>query len=269
MNHFAALESADYLIVESTYGNRDHEDKHERKHKLERAIRTSIMRGGTLMIPSFAIERTQEILFELNDIVESKKIPHTPVFLDSPMAIEATHVYRKYRSWFNHQAEQRIKSGDDLFDFPGLVMTRSVEESKAINNVSPPKIIIAGSGMSTGGRILHHELRYLSDSRSTLLIIGYQVAGTLGRRILDGETEVTIWGEHVPVRAGIVAIGGYSAHADQRLLLTWIGGLRVPPKRIFVTHGEKKSAETLKGRIETEFGYSATVPSPHWTAELT
>ncbi|MEX2007973.1 MAG: MBL fold metallo-hydrolase [Candidatus Spechtbacterales bacterium] len=262
LDHFAYIRDADYVITESTYGDRLHEDKAVRKSLLENAIEDTVTRGGVLMIPSFALERTQEILFELNELVENKRIPETPIFLDSPLAIKATEVYRKHTSFFNESALSLIAAGDKLFDFPRLKLTMRTEESKAINEVPAPKLIIAGSGMSTGGRILHHEKHYLPDPKSMLLFIGYQAEGTLGRRILEGEQEVSIMGDTVPVRAEIRAIGGYSAHADQNTLLEWVrvirdgGGM----KRVFCVQGEEQAANALAVKLRDTMAVNTVVP---------
>lgn len=253
------IDEADYVLVESAYGDRLHEDKTRRQEKLRQVVESVVKSGGTLMIPAFALERTQEILFELNHLVESGRISKIPVFIDSPLAIKATAVYQKYGDYFNKEAAYLIKSGDDLFNFPGLEFSLTTESSKAINEVPPPKIIIAGSGMSEGGRILHHEKRYLPDPKSCLLIIGYQTAGSLGRRLLEGESEVKMFGEIVPVRAQIKAIGGYSAHADQAKLLEWVGHVK-NVKRVFVVQGETGPAATLAGKIKSDLAVEAEVP---------
>jgi len=241
------ITDADYVIVESAYGDRIHEDKLQRKNILEKTIEDTVSRGGVLMIPSFALERTQELLYELNELVENNRIPKVPIFIDSPLAIRITDVYKKYQSYFNSSATHVIKSGDNIFDFPGLVMTLTAEESKAINNVKPPKIIIAGSGMSNGGRIIHHEKRYLSDPKSTILFVGYQAAGTLGRRILEGESSVKMFGEDIKVRCSIRSIGGYSAHADQAQLVEWIKNSNINKKlkKVFVVQGEPEASLSL------------------------
>lgn len=254
------VESADYVLIESAYGDRIHEDRFQRKEKLEHVIEDSIRHGGALMIPAFALERTQELLFEINDLAESGRIPKIPVFLDSPLAIKATAVYQKYSDYFNKEAVYLIKSGDDLFNFPGLEFSLTTQSSKAINDVASPKIIIAGSGMSEGGRILHHEKRYLPDPKSVLLIIGYQPQGTLGRALLDGAQEIKIYGEKVLVRAQVKAIGGYSAHADQIGLLKWLGQINLPIKKVFVVQGEAGPASTLAFKIQNELGLLAEVP---------
>ncbi len=192
--------------------------------------------------------------------MENHRIPQVPVFVDSPLAIKSLEIYKKYPDYYNKKATYLIESGDDLFKFPGLTFTATVEESKKINDIQPPKVIIAGSGMSTGGRILHHELRYLADPNSCLLIISYQVAGTLGRRILDGEKEVKIFNETVPVRAEVKAIGAYSAHADQQGLYDWLARFEEPPKKIFVTHGEEGPALAFVQLIRDHLGVDASAP---------
>lgn len=254
------IDQTDYLVIESAYGDRLHESREARKGILEETLKDTIARGGVLMVPAFAIERTQELLFELNDLMEHQGVPTIPVFLDSPLAIKATEIYKKYPEYFNKEASYLIKSSDDIFNFPHLKFTPTVEDSKKINDVPPPKMVIAGSGMSTAGRILHHERRNLPDPKSTLLIIGYQASGSLGRRILDGETEVKILGETVPVRCNIKAIGGYSAHADQAGLKNWIGRIKQPIKKIFIVQGEEKAEIALKQLIEKEFSIDAEAP---------
>ncbi|MFH1990713.1 MAG: MBL fold metallo-hydrolase, partial [Patescibacteria group bacterium] len=173
------IDRADYVVIESAYGDRLHEDRKRRREILEEAIEYTIGKGGTIMVPAFAMERTQELLYELNNLVENKLIPAIPIFLDSPLAINATAIYKKYPEYYGKEAKH-LNASDEIFDFPNLKFTLSTEESKKINNIPAPKIIIAGSGMSTAGRILHHERRYLPDPNSTLLIIGYQTNDSLG-----------------------------------------------------------------------------------------
>ncbi|MBI2674436.1 MAG: MBL fold metallo-hydrolase [Candidatus Yanofskybacteria bacterium] len=253
---------ADYVVIESAYGSRTHEDKAERKNILQKIIIETIQRGGVLTIPSFAMERTQELLYELNGLFNDNKIPKVPVFVDSPLATNLTEVYRKHSDYFNKETMYIINSGDDIFNFPGLKFTRTTEESKQINDVTPPKIIIAGSGMSTGGRILHHERRYLQDPNSTILFIGYQVKGSLGRRILDEEKEVKIFGEKVTVNCKVEAIGGYSAHADSEGLLEWVktANSEGKLKKVFVVQGEEDSSLALARKIERALEIDAVVP---------
>ncbi|MFH1392879.1 MAG: MBL fold metallo-hydrolase [Patescibacteria group bacterium] len=252
------VDRADYVVIESAYGDRLHEDRKRRKKILEEAIEYTIGKGGTIMIPAFAMERTQELLYELNNLVENKLIPAVPIFLDSPLAIKATAIYKKYPEYYGKEAKH-LSASDEIFDFPNLKFTLSTEESKKINDVPAPKIIIAGSGMSTAGRILHHERRYLSDPNSTLLIIGYQTSGSLGRRILDGEKEVRIMDENISVRCNVKAIGGYSAHADQAGLKNWISRIgRL--KKVFVVQGEEAAEIALQKVIKEELAIDAEAP---------
>lgn len=262
------IDESDYVVVESTYGDRIHENKRKRKDLLENTIEDTIAKGGTLMIPAFALERTQELLYELNGLVENHRIPRVPVFIDSPLAIKALEVYKKHPGYYNKKATYLIESGDDLFKFPGLTLTRETNESKQINNVKPPKVIIAGSGMSTGGRILHHEIRYLPDPNSCLLIVSYQVAGSLGRRVLDGAKKVKIFREMIPVRAEIRAIGAYSSHADQQDIHNWLSRFKKPVKKIFVTHGEEGPALSLIQFIKDHLGIDSVAPMLNDVVEL-
>ena len=254
------VSDADYMIIESVYGDRNHPSRAEQKGLLKQIIEETITSGGALMIPAFSIERTQVLLSELNELVEHKRIPPVPIFLDSPLAIKATAIYDKYEKYFNDKTKDIIKSGDDIFNFPGLKSTLRTEESKAINDVPNPKVIIAGSGMSAGGRIIHHELRYLRDPKSTLLLIGYQAPGTLGRELRDGAKEVTILGERVPVRANILEISGYSGHKDSDALVEFISHDKDRAQKIFVVMGELKSATFLAQKIRDTLSMEAIVP---------
>ena len=252
---------ADYVFIESTYGGRVHESKGERKQLLKEAIVGSIGRGGALVIPAFALERTQEVLYELNDLAENKKIPRVPVFVDSPLAIKATTVYKKYTHMYDRESRALIESGDDLFNFPGLTYTKTTRQSKTINHILPPKVILAGSGMCTGGRIPYHLKFNLPDPRSHLLIISYQVVGSLGRKLLDGAKNVLIDGQRVKVRAKVSAIGSYSSHADRPKLMRWLQKIKPKNlKRIFVIHGEEESNFLLAKSIQEKIGLEATVP---------
>ncbi len=254
------VKGAHYLVIESVYGDRVHENVTERKKKLEQVIEDTVASGGTLMIPVFSLERTQELLFEMNELVENKRIPRVPIFLDSPLAIKATAVYHKHGDLFNKAARTLIKAGDDLFRFPDLQFTEATEESKSINAVPAPKVIIAGAGMMQGGRITHHAKRYLPDPKSTILFIGYQAAGSLGRRIFDGADKVTIHGETIPVRAKVAAIGGYSAHADSDALFEFVVHTEDTLKHVYAVQGEPASALYLAQRIKDNLGIAATAP---------
>ncbi len=208
------------------------------------------------------------MLYHLHQLFEEGRIPRVPVFIDSPLAIKLTAVYKKHESYFNKDTARIVKSGEDILNFPGLRLTLTTEQSKEINGVPPPKIVIAGSGMSNGGRILHHELRYLPDPKSSIIFVGYQAGGSLGRQILDGAKEVRIFGEIVPVRCKVINIPGYSAHADQPRLLEWLGHMRRSLKKAFVVQGEEQSSETLMRKIVDDFAVEAEVPKPGETVSL-
>ena len=263
------IDQADYIIMESTYGNRRHEDFHLRKQRLISAIKNSVVKGGVLLIPSFAIERSQEILHDINEAVEDGKLGYFPMFLDSPLAIRATEVFRQFTHYYNQEVLAELTVDDDLFSFPGLKMTDTTEQSKMINDVPPPKVIMAGSGMMHGGRIRHHLRRYLAEPNCTLLIVGYMVEGSLGRRIFDGAKEVSMFGEKIKVKAKVIPIGAFSGHADQPKLLEWVDHFKHHPKQIFVIHGEEKSALDLAESIKQTTGTNTTVPYLFDTVELT
>lgn len=259
---------ADYCLIESTYGDRVHERTDQRKEMLEGIIESAVKSGGTLMIPAFAMERTQELLYHMHQLFEEGKIPRAPVFVDSPLAIKLSAVYKKYEDDFNKETEAIARSGDDFLNFPGLRLTLTTEQSKEINGVPSPKIVIAGSGMSQGGRILHHEMRYLPDPKSTILFIGYQAVGSLGRQILDGAAEVKIFGEKIPVRCRVTNIPGYSAHADQPRLLEWLRPMKNSLKKVFVVQGENGASEVLAQKITGELSLVAVVPKAGESVEM-
>jgi metallo-beta-lactamase family protein len=254
------ITDANYFVIESTYGDREHEELDNINLKLERIIEDTVKAKGVLMIPAFSIERTQKLLFEINDLVEHGRIPNVPIFLDSPLAIKATDVYKKYQNYFNEKAKEIIRSGDELFNFPNLKMTLTTEESKSINDVPAPKIIMAGSGMSIGGRIIHHERRYLPDSRNTLLLVSYQSAGSLGRYLQEGAKTVNILGEIVPVRARIENIQGYSAHPDIEKLFDFVRCASKSLEKVFVVQGELKASLFFVQRLRDYLGVDALAP---------
>ncbi len=260
LNPPAKIKEADYILVESTYGDRNHENREERRGILENIIEETYKNKGVLMIPAFAVERTQELLYEFNDLVTNCRVPEVPIFIDSPLAIKATQIYKSYPEYFNEEARKLILSGDDLFRFPGLKYTQEVEDSKLINIVAPPKIIIAGSGMSTAGRILFHEKLYLPDPHSCLLITNFQVKGSLGRQIVDGAKEVNILDTVIPIRAKIIKIDGYSSHADRKAIFSWLENYKKPIKHIWAVQGEREVAESLVQLIKDHLGISASVP---------
>jgi metallo-beta-lactamase family protein len=260
----------DYALVESAYGNRFHERREERSQMLLDTIVQTFERKGVLMMPSFAVERTQELLLEMDRFFEQGKLPKVPVFVDSPLAIAITKVYGKYSRYFNEGARDILKDNRGLFQFPWLTFTPTVPESKHINDVPAPKIIIAGSGMSQGGRIIHHESRYLPDNRNTILFVGYQVQGSLGRRIKDGEKTVTIRGLPVSVRCHVQSIGAFSAHADQDGLIKYISNAAEGGnlKKCFIVQGELAAAQALADRARKDLGVDAIVPELGQSFEL-
>ncbi len=257
------LPETDYVLIESTYGNRFHEDLKIRKNILEDLIEDTFKDGGALLIPAFAMERTQDLLFELNELVENGRIPRVPIFIDSPLAIKLTSIYKKYSNsdYIDDESLSLIRKGDAIFDFPGLKLSLTSEQSKEINNVKGPKVIIAGSGMSQGGRILHHEMRYLSDPKSAILFIGYQAKDSLGRQILDGAKSVNIFGVEVTVNCRIMSISGYSAHADQKKLIDWLTPVKLTLKKVFVVQGEEDQSLPLAEKIRDILAVETAVPS--------
>ena len=262
LKHYDMPNQADYVVVESTYRDRLHDKNVDKKEILRQVIEETVKKGGTLMIPTFAIERTQELIYEINELIEHETLPKIPVFLDSPLAIKLTKVYKNYERYFNKKVIHDIRTGDDIFNFPGLHLTFSSQESKAINDIKFSKIIIAGSGMSLGGRILYHEREYLPDPNSTILFVGYQVEGSPGRQILDGKKEVKILGQKVQVNCSVRSIEGYSAHADQVMLIDWVGKAKQDGnlKKVFIIHGEYHSSSVLSGKIREEFNVETFVP---------
>ncbi len=253
------LGEADYVFVESTYGDRRH-DPAPVADQLERAVRAAVDRGGALVVPAFAVGRTQELIYHLRALEDAGRIPKLPTFVDSPMAIEATGLYCAHPEDLDPDTAQPILSGTCPLHTARFKLTRSVEESRAINDVRGTAIIIAASGMATGGRVLHHLRRRLPDSKTTVLLVGFQAHGTRGRLLQDGARTVRIFGEDVPVRARVETIHGLSAHADGDGLLRWLRTATGRPRRVFVVHGDPGPAETLAKRIRAELGWDAVVP---------
>lgn len=262
------ITDAEYMVIESVYGNRNHEGREQRIEMLQRAIEDVSARKGTLMIPSFSIQRTQVLLYLINNFVEDGVLQKIPVFLDSPLAIKVTDIFKRYTHLLNKEVQDEIKGGDDIFNFPQFSNTKAVSESKAILKVPSPKIIIAGSGMSSGGRILHHEKQNLSDPKNMLLLVGYQAVGTLGRLIQDGAKEVTINGESVRVKAEIRTINGFSAHKDSDHLIEFVEKSHMSIKKVFVAMGEPKSSLFLVQRLRDYLGVNAVSPEKGEVIEL-
>ncbi len=252
---------ADYVVMESTYGNRNHDRSGSIEEQLETIANATFARGGNLLIPVFAIERAQEMMFYFSRLVHHNRIPDVPIFLDSPMAYDATNIFRKFEDWLDEESRQFIAAKQPPLHFPGLRMMRTSEESKQINDVDTPCVIMAPAGMCTAGRIKHHLRNNLRRPESTILFVGYQAVGTLGRRLASGENEVRIHGRQYHVDARVEQILGLSGHADRRGLLDWLARFEKPPRQLFLTHGEEAEAMALQATIQERFGFEVCVPS--------
>jgi metallo-beta-lactamase family protein len=265
----SVFERADYVIMESTYGDRDHDEVRAVEEQLCEVINSTVDAGGNVLIPTFAVERAQELMYHIGKLLREGRIPHLLAFLDSPMAVDVTKVFRRHRECMDEEARDLLDSRKPLFRFPGLKLVRQTRESKAINSIRGSCIIMAGSGMCTAGRIKHHLVRNVSRPESTLVFVGYQAGGTLGRRLVDGEPVVRILGTHHEVRARIAQIHGFSAHADRTGLLRWLGHLKRPPRRVFLIHGEQDSVSRLAEEIRTKWSWAVDVPDYQDEYELT
>jgi metallo-beta-lactamase family protein len=256
------VHETDYLLVESTYGNRKHEAR-DPEDMLEEIIKRTAGRGGTLLIPSFAVGRSQLLMYHLHRLKQAKRIPDLPVFLDSPMAIEASELFVK------HADEEKLSASQARAVCSVARFVTSVEESKALDHNRTPKIIISASGMATGGRVLHHLKVFAPDPRNTILFAGFQAGGTRGDAMTRGTEAVKIHGSYVPIRAEVDNLHMLSAHADADEIMAWLRNFEKPPKRTFITHGEPAAADALRHRIAEELGWACTVPEYRDTAELT
>jgi metallo-beta-lactamase family protein len=259
----------DVLVLESTYGDRRHPPEEETVQALQETVTRTLGRGGRLIVPSFAVGRTQELVATLHDLIERRAVPDVPIFVDSPLARVATGVYRRHPECFDAETHDAfVNHGGAPFGFARLRYVSSADESKALNGRDEPCIIIAGSGMCEGGRVLHH-LRYgLGDPKNTVLFVGYQAEGTLGRRLRDGAEVVNIFGEPARRLCEVAALDGFSAHADQAEILDWVGRLDPAPRRIFLVHGDVGSAETLAGLLREHVGATVAIPGPGEEAAL-
>lgn len=260
------IQETDYLIMESTYGDRIHQDRKNKAEKFLNIVLETLDRGGNVIIPSFAVGRTQEIIYEINKTLtfppeKVKKLMDAPVYLDSPLAISATEVYRNNLECYDEEARCYVENGDNPLDFPNLHFTRTADESKTLNKIAGGCIVISASGMCEAGRIKHHLKHNLWREKSTILFVGYQAEGTLGQRILDGAKKVKIFGEEISVNAQIESIDGYSGHADYVGLLDWIGKFEHKPKRIFLVHGNEKAMTSLSEKIKDEYSIETIIPS--------
>ena len=271
INDPAIFYEADYVVVESTYGGRTHAEHKSIaiQAQLRDCINETIKAGGNIVVPSFALERSQELLYHLNELFLRDEIPPITVFLDSPMAIRITEVFKHHAELFDREMMQRLQQGNSPFSFDNLKMVQTTEESKAIKFIKGSIMIIAGSGMVTGGRIKHHLVNNITRLESTILFIGYQAEGTLGRHLVDGARQVRLLGHTYPVQARVVRIDGFSAHTDREGLLTWLSDMRRPPRCVFVTHGEQIAATSFAAFLSEQTGWQTQVPNYQDTAMLT
>ncbi|HHU63039.1 MAG TPA: MBL fold metallo-hydrolase [Clostridiales bacterium] len=260
------IDGADLVIMESTYGDRLHQNPSTDMKRFLNIINNTCRRGGTVVIPSFAVGRTQEIIYELNkyyDHFEKAEVDEflsIPVYIDSPLAVSATNIFKRHSDCFNAEARDFILKGDNPLEFPKLKLVKTVEESKALNEDAGSKIIISASGMCDAGRIKHHLKHNLWREESSIIFVGYQAQGTLGRIIKDGASSVKIYGEEIAVRAEVHSLEGFSAHADQKGLLDWIGAMKHKPKKVFLVHGEQEALDTLAGLLREQQGLDVEVP---------
>ncbi len=265
------IDSADVLIMESTYGNRTHPPYAGEEHELRRIIVETYKRGGSVLIPAFAVGRTQQIVFSLHQMADRGDIPHMPIFVDSPLAIDATAAYRMHPECYDNETRDFImqdRGHKDPFGFADLTYTRTTEESKQINFLREPSIIIAASGMMEAGRILHHLKNRIEDPRTTVLIVGWQAPDTLGRRLVDGERQIRIFGESYQNNAHVEVLNGFSGHADRDELTAWVGAIQRKPSRTFLVHGETENSFPLADHLRQEFGLTVDVPEWKQSVEV-
>jgi metallo-beta-lactamase family protein len=255
------VKQADYLLVESTYGNRKHDPRDPEDALADIIVRTA-GRGGTVLIPSFAVGRAQTLMFHLNQLKSAGRIPDVPIFLDSPMAVDASEIFCKYVRY------HRLSEGQCRATCAVARYVRDADESKSLDQEPMPKIIISASGMATGGRILHHLKHYVSDARNTVLFAGFQAGGTRGAAMTGGAESVKIHGQHIPIRAEVDNLHMLSAHADADELLGWLRHLQAPPRMTFITHGEPDASDALRRRIEGELNWSVSIPEYRDSVEL-
>jgi metallo-beta-lactamase family protein len=255
----APIGRAEVVVVESTYGNRHHDDA-TGLTRFADTIRDTLRRGGTVLIPAFAVDRTEVVLFRLRELVASGEVPSVPVFVDSPMALRALRTYREAIAAGAADIDPALGGPDDPFDPGHLVEIHDVEESKALARNDFPSIIVSASGMATGGRVLHHLARLLPDRRNAVILPGYQAAGTRGRLLAEGATELKLLGRYVRVRARVVALGSFSIHADADELVRWVATASPPPETVYVVHGEGEASAALRDRLEDELDVCAAVP---------
>lgn len=261
------MDFAEYLVIESTYGDRLHE-KEDTLARLESVFNHAFQTGSVVLVPSFAIGRTQELLYSIHRLQDQGRIQRIPIFVDSPMAVSTTDVYARAKEEFDDEMEAEMQMGHTPLEPENLTFVRDREQSKQLNSMRGPMVIIAGSGMCNGGRIVHHLLHRISDPSTTVLFTGYQAEGTLGRRILEGEPVVRIQGQEVNVRASVEKLNALSAHCDQGEMMHWLSFFKTPPKQTFIVHGEPGVQEVLAEKIHAELGWNVSIPEPHETFQL-
>jgi metallo-beta-lactamase family protein len=264
-----SMPPVDYVIMESTYGDRLHQDVSAVSDKLCEVVNRTCQRGGKVIAPAFAVGRTQQIVLLLHELMEQQRIPRVPVFVDSPLAVEATKVFRKHAEFFDDETREFLLKGEDPFAFPSLRYVPEVSGSKALNDLRGPFIVLSASGMCEAGRILHHLKNNISDARNTVLITGFMAENTLGRKIVDKWQEVPIFGEPIPLRAEVVKLNELSGHADQRELLQWLKPMAKELKKVFLVHGEPAQSSSLAEAIRMEYGLDCVIPSRGDSVELT
>jgi len=255
------FDEADYVLIESTYGDRIHQGLEYTKKMIADVVNSTIKAGGNIIVPSFALERSQDILYYINELLLEDAIPHLMVLLDSPMAASITKVFQHHPELFDEEMTEFLRLHESPFNFPGLKMLATTQESQAVNRIKGTVMVIAGSGMCTGGRIKHHLANNIAHRESTIMFVGYQAIGTLGRRIVNGEKKVRIHGQEYPVKARVVEITGFSAHADRDELFQWLSVIKKPPRKLFVVHGEPESAQHFAAFLRQKTGWDVTVPA--------
>jgi metallo-beta-lactamase family protein len=267
INDPEAVAEADYIVIESTYGNREHPD-YDVKARLAEIINATANRGGHVLIPAFAVGRTQQLLYLIRELEEENRVPVLPVYVDSPMASNATRLYLRHKEDHDLEMQDLMSARRNPLATKRFNLAKSVAESKNVTAQEDSTIVISASGMATGGRILHHLRRRLPDARNTVIFVGFQSEGTRGRRLLDGEKEIKIYGEIVPVQAQIERLDNLSAHADSREILRWLGDFKRPPEKVFLVHGEVAAAEAMRQKIVEKFGWPVEIPDYLQTFEL-
>ncbi len=255
------FDEADYVVMEATYGGMTHETREQASRRLAQIIRDTAEGGGNIVIPSFALERAQDVLYYINRFILANEIPNLPVFLDSPMAVNITGIFSRYPELLDADMRDMLATGQSPFEFPELTLVSNAEESRAIAEVKGPAIIIAGSGMATGGRIKHHLVNNISRPENSIVFVGYQAEDTLGRQITEGADEVRINGQSRPVRARIEKLDGFSAHADSNDLLKWLADFKKPPEKLFITHAEPEAAQQFARSVEQRYRWKPIIPA--------